>query len=241
MKLSMSLLFLCPRFIYKEGYYYFPTLLTWKSFNKEHMMKTRILLLYKTQVCLGSNEMPTLGETCTYFQSPILFFPLSLLKKTRPFPASPSTATPSITQNPSSEDKQNFCFRNSSRHSPREWGGGNTSQNQPRITSYSFLPRPAFFSPSHSYLSYKISSGPEGELSQYPFCSQHDKEKQKKPTRTLTRTWHTVHFQMDKSFCPTPPICYLNEISVLCIPPLFEIFISLVTLEIDSSLWSKEE
>lgn len=69
------------------------------------MVKTRILLLYKTQVCLGSNEIPTLGETRTYFQSPILFSPVSLLKETRPFPASPSTAIPSVTQNPRSEDK----------------------------------------------------------------------------------------------------------------------------------------
>lgn len=32
--------------------------------------------------------------------------PISLLKKTPPFPASPFTATPSVTQNPSREDKE---------------------------------------------------------------------------------------------------------------------------------------
>lgn len=78
--------------------------LLYLSWNDEHMIKTRILPLH-TQVCVGSNEIPNAGETHTYFQSPILFSPISLLEKTQLFLALLSSATPRVTQNPRSEDK----------------------------------------------------------------------------------------------------------------------------------------
>jgi len=140
---------------------------------------------------------------------------------------------PSTTHNPRSENKEKkVLFQKLMQPFHR---GGNP-QNKNKEYLYPGLPFPLPL--RHSYLRYKIFSAHEGELSQNAFCSQHDK--QKKPTRILITTWHTVHFQTDKSFCPTRPFCYLNDISVLCIRTLFEIFIFLVTFEIDSSLWTKE-
>lgn len=103
------------------------------------------------------------GETWPYFPSPILFSPILLLKKRPSFPASPSTATPSVTQNPSSENKEKKAlFQNLMRTFPQ----GKTHKNKLLLiyiqTSLFFLP------PRHPYLSYRIFSA-VGELSQNPF------------------------------------------------------------------------
>lgn len=119
--------------------------------------------------------------------------------------------------------RRKLCFRTPCGHSPRE--------KPTRINLLIYIQTSLFFlPPRHSYLCYRIFSA-VGELSQNPFYKQHGKENQKNPRRFWIRPWHTVQLQMSKSSCPAPPFCYFNCISVLCILPLLETFISLVTPE----------
>lgn len=104
-------------------------------------------LWYKAQLCSGSNEISNSGETCTYFPSPILFSPISLLKKTPPFPA-PFHCHPQC-----HTKSQPWKLREESSVSEPHVDIPQGKKNPTRINSYSFTFRPLLFPPSQALLS----------------------------------------------------------------------------------------